>query len=291
MVIGMHMSEFKLSISSLLKFAAFSLLILAFSGSASAQVVIQQVLYDPSGSERGGEAVEIRNIGSESVDISGWILATSSSPSDATLPPGTIILPGEAYLVADSGWNVSRDNPLWKSADYEEPITLGNSAGGVALLNGTAVVDSLAWGDVQGLDEMFKKNVALESEEGFSLWRLDGEFVSRPADFFEGVPVMIDARVTLKIPRIRLPDRLELDPKGVLSIRNEGDTAVKVVLHIGELRNDDNIIPASAVKIESQEVLVPSHSDKNVAIEVSAPEDSVPGVYSAVLRVKIRDAD
>ena len=35
----------------------------------SANVVISQVLYDPIGTESGGEAIELRNEGSSAVDI------------------------------------------------------------------------------------------------------------------------------------------------------------------------------------------------------------------------------
>ena len=62
---------------------------------AQAEVVIYQVLYDPVGTESGGEAVELKNTGDEPVDVSGWMIATDSSNHDATLPSNTLLLPNK----------------------------------------------------------------------------------------------------------------------------------------------------------------------------------------------------
>ena len=94
---------------------------------AHAEVEVYQVLYDPVGSESGGEAVELKNTGDESVDLSGWILATDSSNHDATLPQNTILLPGRTFLIADERWDENKDNASWRKADYLEIITLGNT--------------------------------------------------------------------------------------------------------------------------------------------------------------------
>ena len=58
-----------------------------------AEVLINEVLYDPSGSDGPLEWVEICNNSQDDVDISGWMIeVTSTSWSEAwTFPPGTVI--------------------------------------------------------------------------------------------------------------------------------------------------------------------------------------------------------
>ncbi|MBI2143445.1 lamin tail domain-containing protein [Candidatus Woesearchaeota archaeon] len=111
-------------------------------------VLITQVLYDPVNSESGGEAVELYNPGTNSVNLSGWVLATETSPADATLPQNAVICGGCYYLTADVNWSGAKDNGSWPNADYEEAITLANADAGVAVKdsNGT-MVDAVGWGN------------------------------------------------------------------------------------------------------------------------------------------------
>ena len=120
----------------------FIALLCALQG-ASAGVVIQQVLYDPNGTESGGEAVELKNVGSVPIDISGWVLSTDNSASDARIPEGVVLLPNEGFLVADEGWDDLKDDPDWRPANHLEKITLGNSKGFVALRDGDVQVDAV----------------------------------------------------------------------------------------------------------------------------------------------------
>ncbi len=124
-------------------------LLLAATGTASAangNIIITQVLYDPVNSESGGEAVELYNPTDSTIDISGWIISTETSLTDAVFPAGTIIRGSGYYLVADAGWNGSRDSPSWPEADHEEALTLANTDAGVALSNGTSIIDAVGWG-------------------------------------------------------------------------------------------------------------------------------------------------
>lgn len=76
------------------------LVFLLGSGSAAADdrdIVINEIMYNPSGSNSGGEFVEIANRGTEPVDVSGWQLVDSSQVM-FTLPAGTAI-PRGGYLV------------------------------------------------------------------------------------------------------------------------------------------------------------------------------------------------
>ncbi len=159
---------------------------------AADNVIISEVLYDPSGTETGGEAVEIYNPTANSVDISGWVLATESSSKDVTIPDGTFIGTHSFYLIADTGWNSLRDNLSWPEADYEEAITLSNTNAGVALVdaNGTTI-DAVGWGDSASIGAgLFEGMPSAHVSEGNSLVRtnLEGDTDNNSADFSEADP-------------------------------------------------------------------------------------------------------
>ncbi len=125
------------------------LLFLAATGTAAANsnLIITQVLYDPITSESGGEAVELYNPTASAIDISGWVVSTETSLTDVVFPLGTVIRSGSYYLVADVGWGASKDVASWPEADYEEALTLANTDAGVALSNGTSIIDAVGWGN------------------------------------------------------------------------------------------------------------------------------------------------
>jgi len=171
---------------------------------AHAGVVISQVLYDPIGTESGGEAVELRNDGSAAVDIGDWVLASEASAADATLPSGAILAPGAAYLVADTGWSSAKDSPAWKDADHEETITLANANSGIALKDVSGViVDAVGWGDAAEIKAgLFEGTPAAEVAAGKALARGTdtnnnaADFTEADPAFFSGETVQIIANIT-----------------------------------------------------------------------------------------------
>ncbi|MFH1063594.1 MAG: lamin tail domain-containing protein [Candidatus Woesearchaeota archaeon] len=66
-------------------------LVLPWACLAADNVVISEVLYDPIITETGGEAVEIYNPTAAPIDISGYVIRTESSATDATVPDGTLL--------------------------------------------------------------------------------------------------------------------------------------------------------------------------------------------------------
>ena len=85
------------------------------AGTASSEIVVTEIFYNPAGSETPGEWIEIYNsfedvngnlewdpgvdIG-EAIDISGWTFNdTQDSQFSDPLPDGTIIQPGEAFVL------------------------------------------------------------------------------------------------------------------------------------------------------------------------------------------------
>ena len=80
----------------------------------SAQVVINEVLYDVSGTDMGKEWIELLNVSPEPADISSWSLVwgDNSKLTDYQFPSGTII-PANGYLLMgpSSVLNSVADNP------------------------------------------------------------------------------------------------------------------------------------------------------------------------------------
>lgn len=156
-------------------------------------VCINQVLYDPEGSESTSEAIELHNPSPTDVDISGWIIATETSLQDAVIPANSIIKAKGYYLVADTGWNSSK-NSAWRSADHEETITMNNDDSGIALKdsNGT-VIDAVGWGNPINIKYSFlyEGTPAMDVKEGKVLLRKQ-DTNNNSADFIESVPDFSD---------------------------------------------------------------------------------------------------
>lgn len=162
----------------------------ANSALAADHAIISQVLYDPAGSETGGEAVELFNPTAQSIDISGYVIMTESSDTDATIPDETILESGSYYLIADSGWSTLKDNISWRAADHEEAITMSNSDSGVALVFNDEMIDAVGWGDPAGIEPgLYEGMPAVSVSPGSSLKRIDvhSDTDDNSADFTEAV--------------------------------------------------------------------------------------------------------
>ncbi|MBI2663858.1 lamin tail domain-containing protein [Candidatus Woesearchaeota archaeon] len=148
-----------------------SMFLLAINTAAADSVIISQVLYDPE-KESGGEAVELFNPASNPTDISGWVLATETSPTDVTIPADTFIGGRSYYLIADTGWSSAKEE-AWMLADYEETMTLTNIDAGIALRNGSQTIDAAGWGTAANIEAgLYEGYPHPGSEEGEALARI-----------------------------------------------------------------------------------------------------------------------
>lgn len=193
---------------------------------ADQDIVINQVLYDPINTDSGGEAIELYNPTEDPIDISGFVIKTKNSQEDAILPENTILLPKQMYLIADQGWDESKDNLLWRSADYEESLTLANSDAGIILLNGSIILDTVGWGNPP---EDFFENIASEEvDEGNVLIRKNPNIDtnSNIDDFIESSPKFSnsDNVIDLEIRVIRENAQITL-----LNITSDSEESVQIV--------------------------------------------------------------
>jgi hypothetical protein len=64
------------------------------------EIVINELMPNPIGADRGNETTELYNCGDEEVDIGGWVLKNEDS-TRYTIPEGTTIEPYGYYLTTE----------------------------------------------------------------------------------------------------------------------------------------------------------------------------------------------
>jgi hypothetical protein len=164
------------------------LFLLALLPKFASAVHINQVYYDPDTSETTGEAIELYNPNPFDVDIGGWVIATETSLKDAVVPANSIIKAKGYYLIADEGWNTTKDS-AWRDADHTEKITMNNANSGIALTysNGT-FVDAVGWGTSSEIkNNLYEGTPATDVKEGKVLLRTK-DTGDNSADFIESTP-------------------------------------------------------------------------------------------------------
>lgn len=269
-------------------------LILLLSTCVSANIIISQVLYDPIGTESGGEAIELKNNGQSTTDISNWIIATEASATDVKIPQNTIIEAGKTLLIADTGWSTKRDDAEWKSADIEDTMTLGNADSGIALKDANgSIVDALGWGDEEEIEDNLWEGIpANMAAQGKSLVRVQDtddnseDFVESSPNFFEGVPVLIGTDITFTAPVVEVSDKLELSPESFLVVKNNRDSHINVELFFSDLVSGQNVIGKDSIVADDLSFIVAPKEEKKVKVSLK-DISAAPGRYTSMLRVKI----
>lgn len=142
-------------------------------------VVVNEILYNPSGSDGGHEWVELHNSTETDIDISGWMLeaGTSSFGTKATIPEGSVIPAGSYYLIGED--EVILD--LGYSPNTIASLGLGNgssSVDGVRLVDcNSVVIDTVLYGATGTIGEWEDDNGA--NPTSFAPKASDGEAIGR----------------------------------------------------------------------------------------------------------------
>lgn len=103
----------------------------AFGG----RVMINEVLADPAGTDAGNEWVELVNVSNLPADISGWMLGDAVNPSRHVFAAGTVLQPGDAIVLFDSGTHPEVPGSIVSSTgslalnNTAELVTLNDTAG------------------------------------------------------------------------------------------------------------------------------------------------------------------
>jgi len=153
---------------------------------AAEGVVINEVLYNPLGSDTGMEFVELHNPTNEMISLNGYILESGNgaNPNDWTVEwiglSSDMILPNGYFLIGES--NVS------PTPDYLTNLDLQNSPDGVRLKTNITLIDTVGYGNLQ-FPEYYEGTPAKNVAEGLSLTRTSGiDTNNNSADFTASQP-------------------------------------------------------------------------------------------------------
>lgn len=116
--------------------------------SAAAEVLLNEVLYDPSGADGGHEFVELVNVGAEVAGLGGivlefangavgdiWAARWRAAASDS-------LGPGARWLIVDRGWSGAE-------ADAEVSLGLQNGPDALRIRRDEQVLDLVGWGALE----------------------------------------------------------------------------------------------------------------------------------------------
>lgn len=111
--------------------------------------VISEVLYNPTGADIGQEWIEIKNAGSYTVDLDGYVLHFDGTGTSDFIFPDFALLPGTRVVVhvRATGTNTATDL-YWSDTGG---VNMGNSYGSVVLFkklpkDSTTIVDFVQYG-------------------------------------------------------------------------------------------------------------------------------------------------
>ncbi len=266
------------------------------SSSASpptSHVVINEILYDPEGSDTGLEFVELVNCGREGVPLGGWTLETGNgaNPDDWTvewiggdfdyIEVGGILLIGESAVVPEP--------------DFVTALDLQNGPDGLRLTDGENVVDVVGWGEPL-FHEYYEGSPAEDVPSGSSLARSpdcydhdDNAFDFRPEPSpTPGAGNSPEVDLSVEVVHAGAVVFGESEPPALRSVvRNEGSMTVAqgtaslaVFLDGGSLPVstvpiDVELSPRDTVHVTLQCPLVSGYHE--ALVTVSAPNDGSPG--------------
>lgn len=126
--------------------AGLCLLLSCVANEAVAQLVINEFLADPDGSDGGHEYVELLNTGVEPVDLGGWQLQFANGADGPvwqarwTGSSGRSLDPGSRFLIVDRNWAGS------VAGDAEVALALQNGPDAIRLVRAGLAMDVVGYG-------------------------------------------------------------------------------------------------------------------------------------------------
>jgi hypothetical protein len=119
----------------------------ASSGGASG-LVITEVMKDPTQvSDNAGEWFEVRNLGSVSIDVSGWTIRDAGSNVHVIPAATPLVIPARSYFVFGINADPALNGGVTVGYRYSS-FTLSNGADAIQLLDASgALVDAVAYDD------------------------------------------------------------------------------------------------------------------------------------------------
>ncbi|MGI9224332.1 MAG: lamin tail domain-containing protein, partial [Woeseiaceae bacterium] len=121
--------------------------LMAFANSAVADVVINEIIQNPSAvSDANGEWFEIHNTGLSAVDIDGWTIRDDGSDSHVINNGGPLNVPAGGYLVLGANADSAANGGVAVDYEYGGGFFLGNSGDELVLVDtSTTEIDRVEW--------------------------------------------------------------------------------------------------------------------------------------------------
>jgi len=140
-----------------------------------ADVVINEIMYDPEGNEYDNEYIELYNSGSFQVDLFGWTLSDSGSDTETLIgfnSSSTVLLPDNYAIITAEDNTVEVFNQSIRLTTQDNSICsygLSNSGETIILKNDSGnVIDAITYSDEWGAEGQNKSLCKLPNGNG--LW-------------------------------------------------------------------------------------------------------------------------
>ncbi len=133
-----------------------------------ASVLINEIMYDPIGTDANHEWIELVNTGTEPVDLTGWKLFEAQSNHGLTVTRGGFVIPSQGSLViADNGTQFILDNSSYTGSVLDSTFSLNNTGETFEIRNNALETqDTLTYSSSVGASE----NGASLSRTGSGNW-------------------------------------------------------------------------------------------------------------------------
>lgn len=216
------------------------------------------------------ERVQLENNGDAPAILDGLVIATEASMKDSELK-GTIP-PGGFLTIGDS------------EADIIDKISLYNTDSGVAIMNGSEIIDAVGWGNITEIKQGLFKGTPAQNPGEESLLRISNignnneDFVINPPDFSTNT-----IKINVTVPEAKTPI-ISL----IKTIDESSKKGTQIVLIPGKEKNlkinitGENIIEATAeiAGISSQLTTSENFATGNIPI----PFTTHPGNYELTVK-------
>ena len=216
------------------------LTVLLWFGVGECQVVISEVMFDPSGSEFYDEFIEIQNLGEEPVDLEGWRVGDEAETDEIVARGKPALLGAGAFgLILDAGYceHSTRYDPLPEDALIltVEDATLGK--GGLSNSGPERILLVAQSGDTVAAMTYRVGNPPGYSEEKIDPWSDDGPENWADSRWEGGTPGRVNSlsRKTDDLALVR-------DPEMPVAV----GAGEEVVVELTVVNLDSTIIPRSS---------------------------------------------
>ena len=138
---------------------------------SNAQVIINEIMYDPVGSDSTHEWIEVFNQGPSSVDLANWKLVENETDHRMELFAGmSAIGVADFAVIADNAETFMTDHPDFTGTVFDSVFSLSNTGESIALKDsGSSIRDEVAYTATNGA-----------AGDGNTQQRFDGGFITSP---------------------------------------------------------------------------------------------------------------